>query len=796
MTLTSGRPGGRGDAVSTRTPGSLTDDRPARADGVELIGQMAGSGYREPPSLARRADGQTLQLTPLLYLVLEAVDGSRTYHDAAAAVSASYGRTVSADNVRQLVDGQLRPLGLVARADGSQPELKRSNPLLALRMKYAVTDPERTRRITDPFARLFHPLVVALVLTAFGAVCWWVLFRKGLASATYEAFDKPALLLLVFAVTVLSAGFHEFGHAAGARYGGATPGVMGAGVYLVWPAFYTDVTDSYRLGRAGRVRTDLGGLYFNAIVAVAIAATWWATRYDALLLVVATQVLQMVRQLTPLVRFDGYHVLADVTGVPDLFHRIKPTLLSAGPGRRTDAEAHALKPWARAVVTVWVLVVVPLLLFSFVTLVLALPRVLATAWVKAGEQVAAVATAAGHGQVTEVAARVLAVVAIAFPILATAVVLARLGRQVGTGVRRRTEGSPGRRVLAGLVAAALVAGLAWAWWPNPGTYRPVRPYERGTVSDLTRLVTSSQASGLQAGVQGRATAVWPAGESRPTAEHPRLAMVLVPRTKGASGAGAAAPAWVFPFDKPLAAGPGDNVSVAVNTTDGTVVYDVAMALVWVEDGAAALNRNEAFAAASCSGCAAVSVAFQVVLVVGQSHTDVPKSLSTAVNYDCSNCLTYALAVQLFVTLERPLDDASAARLQQLWQQIAAFGRHIDEVPLSELQQRLTEYEQQILAVVQPFVAQPASTPTPTPTGSATGSPGATSSGTVDSGTASPAATASASPEGTDGPGATDAPTSSTAPATATATSDPTRTEEGGSTGTTPSTASPPASPTS
>ena len=49
---------------------------------------------------------------------------------------------------------------------------------------------------------------------------------------------------------------------------------MGAGLYLVWPAFYTDVTDSYRLGRGGRLQTDLGGLYFNAIVAVAITGVW------------------------------------------------------------------------------------------------------------------------------------------------------------------------------------------------------------------------------------------------------------------------------------------------------------------------------------------------------------------------------------------------------------------------------------------------------------------------------------------------------------------------------------------
>ena len=104
------------------------------------------------------------------------------------------------------------------------------------------------------------------------------------------------------------------------------------------------------------MRTDLGGLYFNAIVAVGIAGLWAVTRFDALLLVVATQILQMLRQLTPLVRFDGYHVLADTTGVPDLFHRIRPTLLGLLPWRWRHPETRVLKPWARAVVSAWVLV--------------------------------------------------------------------------------------------------------------------------------------------------------------------------------------------------------------------------------------------------------------------------------------------------------------------------------------------------------------------------------------------------------------------------------------------------------
>src|SRR5690242_14999286 len=126
---------------------------------------MPGSGYREPPALARRSDGQTIQLTPLLYAVLSALDGERDAAQVAAVVSEATGRAVNADNVAQLI-GKLRELGLAAKADGSQPELQRANPLLGLRMKVAVTDEERTRRLIAPFAVLFHPVAMVPLVIA------------------------------------------------------------------------------------------------------------------------------------------------------------------------------------------------------------------------------------------------------------------------------------------------------------------------------------------------------------------------------------------------------------------------------------------------------------------------------------------------------------------------------------------------------------------------------------------------------------------------------------------------------
>ncbi|MDT0168100.1 hypothetical protein [Pseudarthrobacter sp. BRE9] len=741
---------------------------PARADGVQLLGPAEGSGYREPPALVRRADGQTLQLTPLLYLVLEAADGSRDLEGIARHASEGSGRLVSAENVRTLIDSQLLPMGLLRLADGSQPEVKKANPLLGLRFRYIVSDPERTRRITAPFAVLFNPLIVVAVTAAFLAACWWVLMVKGLGSATHEAFEQPALLLLILAVTILSAGFHEFGHAAATRRGGATPGAMGAGLYLLWPAFFTDVTDSYRLGRGGRIRTDLGGLYFNAIVAVAIMGVWWATGFDALLLVVVTQILQMVRQLIPLVKYDGYHILADATGVPDLFQRIKPTLLGVLPWRWGNPESKVLKPWARAVVTIWVLVTVPVLLFSMVMMVLSLPRLLATGWASAVKQQEMLAASLSAGDFAGVAVRALAIVVVAVPVLGVLYIVVRLLRQLVTGLWQKTRGKAVQRTVAMGAVAALLAGVAWAWWPDGGTYRPVQAYERGTLGDATRAILPKRDGGaLRQGSTGRTVALWPTGATKPTRDNPQLSMVLVPVDKagaasgtspsgtvasGSGTSGTVAPSWVFPFDRPAAPEGDGNQALAVNTTDGSVTYSVAFALVWAEDGEPVTTTNEAYAFANCTGCAAVAVGFQVVLVVGQTDVIVPQNLSAAANYNCLDCLAYALASQLVLTLDGPLDAASKQQLEALWAQIAEYGRNTQDVPLSDIQATLNGYKEQITAIIKGSSGTPASAPTPSASTSADSVPGPTASGAQAEPTAAaPASVQATAPAGAPNP---------------------------------------------
>lgn len=80
---------------------------PKRADGVELLGEYEGSGFKDPRYLARRSDGSLIQLTQLLYAVLEGIDGERDLEEIAARASENFGKKVSADNVSTLIEKNL-----------------------------------------------------------------------------------------------------------------------------------------------------------------------------------------------------------------------------------------------------------------------------------------------------------------------------------------------------------------------------------------------------------------------------------------------------------------------------------------------------------------------------------------------------------------------------------------------------------------------------------------------------------------------------------------------------------------
>jgi len=466
--------------AARRRGGSPGEPPPQRAEGIDLIGEYKGSGFKQAPYIARRADGQVIQLTHLLHLVAENADGVRGYEDIGQRVGEAFGRPVSADNVRFLVDKKLRPLGVLAHADGSSPELKRADPMLALKFRAALIPERVSHLITTIFRPLFWPPVLLSILAALVAMDVWLFFIHGVGPGARSLLYQPAWLLVVFVLIVVSAAFHECGHATACRYGGGKPGVMGAGIYIVCPAFYTDVTDAYRLSKAGRLRTDLGGVYFNVVFSLLTFGAYLLTGFEPLLIVIVLQHGEILHQFLPFLRLDGYYIVSDLTGVPDMFQRIKPTLRSLIPGREPEDSVKALKPWVRVVTSAYVMTLVPAMLLMFTLFIISMPRMLATAWDSLGVLGGKVGDAFTGGSVLTGLASVLQIVSLVLPLTGLSLTTGRIGKRLGVSAWRRTEGSPPLRggLVAGTLAAAALA--VFVLWPN-GDYRPLQPGERGTV---------------------------------------------------------------------------------------------------------------------------------------------------------------------------------------------------------------------------------------------------------------------------------------------------------------------------
>jgi putative peptide zinc metalloprotease protein len=452
---------------------------PRLAEGIELIGEYEDSGYKEAPSIARRADGQVIQLPAILYHVAESIDGRRTYGEIAERVTEATGRGLGPEEIKYLVDEKLRPLGVVAGADGKDPELKKADPLLALKFRVAIVPERVVHAITSAFYPFFFPPVMAAAVAGLIAFDVWMFFFHGIAQGARTIVYNPILLFMLLGLVVVATALHEIGHATAARYGGAKPGVMGAGIYVVWPAFYTDVTDAYRLNRRGRLRTDLGGIYFNVLFALGTAGVYLLTGFEPLLIVVLVQHFQIIQQLLPFLRLDGYYILSDLTGVPDLFNRIKPTLKSLIPGKK-DESVDELKPWVRAVVIGWVLLLIPVLVFVFGSIMINAPRIFATAYDSFLVHYDKARAAFDDGHPTKGVLSSVEMATLGLPALGMALSSSRAGARAFSGGWHWSEGAPLRRF--GLVSgtAAFLALLGFIWYPN-GDYRPIQRAERGTI---------------------------------------------------------------------------------------------------------------------------------------------------------------------------------------------------------------------------------------------------------------------------------------------------------------------------
>ena len=118
---------------------------------------------------------------------------------------------------------------------------------------------------------------------------------------------------------------HELAHAAAChRYGGDTSEV-GIVMVLFAPLAYVDVTSSWRLrSKWQRMAIAAAGMYVELTVAALAAIAWGysdSVQLSHILfnVVFAASVSTVIFNANPLMKFDGYYILADLLEIPNLY---------------------------------------------------------------------------------------------------------------------------------------------------------------------------------------------------------------------------------------------------------------------------------------------------------------------------------------------------------------------------------------------------------------------------------------------------------------------------------------------
>jgi putative peptide zinc metalloprotease protein len=442
--------GGRGSA--------LTDEAPRLAPGVELVGEQPHGGFQERQWLAER-DGRFLQISELLYRTLEQLNGQRGLDSIATRLSEVTDWAVTANDVRQLLDKQLIPAGLAVASDradsagatgapaSAQAQRARSRPRspLAVKARFTIADTFTLEPITRALRFLYAAPVTAIALAGILAAYLWLYLRHGMTGAMREVMFQPALLIPVIITFVLSAAFHELGHATALHYSGGRARGIGGGVYLVYPVFFTDTTEAYRLGRGARVRVDLGGFYFQLLAGAGLIAVAAASGQGWMMLTAFAINVEAVRQLLfPFVRLDGYWLFADLTGIPDFFSHVRPFVRGLLPrSLRKGPTLPPLRRATRAIFIGYLTVGVPLLGFLLFQLATRTPGVTRVAWESFKIQETGLRYSLAHGDVAGALGSVAKIGLLAMPTVGTLVLSLVISTWTASVLwRRRRLGTP------------------------------------------------------------------------------------------------------------------------------------------------------------------------------------------------------------------------------------------------------------------------------------------------------------------------------------------------------------------
>ena len=128
-------------------------------------------------------------------------------------------------------------------------------------------------------------------------------------------------LLITLLLFLTSSFFHELGHISACEYYKVDHGGIGLALYLNFPVFYSNISQIWSLSRRQRFVVNISGVYFQLLFLIPAYIFYFYTQSVVCKYYILSINLNILITLNPFFKFDGYWIMTDLLGVPNLRQR-------------------------------------------------------------------------------------------------------------------------------------------------------------------------------------------------------------------------------------------------------------------------------------------------------------------------------------------------------------------------------------------------------------------------------------------------------------------------------------------
>lgn len=261
-------------------------------------------------------------------VIEELLDEAKSLSEIASSLSKKWNTVLAPEDVLAIIESSQWPKDLVKKTtpwDCQQAldesiEERGQKPLFGdFFIRFTLVPDRAVRWITSRLVGIYNRSSIFAWLLAIAYVHYRVYSHIATLPSLVEYFTLSSeQYVAAFCLMTLTVIFHELGHATASTRFGVKPGGIGFGVYFIYPALYTELGFAWLLPRMKRAAVDVGGFYFQLIATVPIYIAFLLMGDSVYILTILSADFLIIFSLIPFFKFDGYWLLSDLLGVPNL----------------------------------------------------------------------------------------------------------------------------------------------------------------------------------------------------------------------------------------------------------------------------------------------------------------------------------------------------------------------------------------------------------------------------------------------------------------------------------------------